>query len=315
MQELYPELEARTSFYLETESIHEIYVEESGNPGGVPVIFFHGGPGSGCNPNHRRYFDPDKYRIIIFDQRGCNRSRPQGEVRDNTTHLILDDVERIREQLGIQQWLLFGGSWGATLALLYAMQFPERVIGMILRGSFLARQRDLDWFIHDGANRLLPDEWDKLISVIPENARSDLIRAFHDRVHGDDPDERLAAARAWSRWATKIVTFNFTSTGADSDTDDNKLLNEVNIETHYAQNRYFIRDNQILEEIALLPDVPIHIVHGRKDITCLLETSWQLHQQIANSTLEILPNAGHLAGESVMIDALVRATDAFAEKQ
>jgi len=318
MRKLYPETEPYNSFHLQTESEHRVYVEESGNRDGIPVIFFHGGPGSGCNPNHRRYFDPGEYHIIIFDQRGCNRSTPQGEVRNNTTQLLLDDVEQIRKRLGIDQWLLFGGSWGATLALLYARQHPQRVTGMVLRGCFLARQRDLDWFIRDGANRLLPDEWEKLINSIPEQERGDLIRAFHDRVHGPDAEQRLVAARAWSRWATKIVTFNFaqgaeSNSSSDGENNNDKLLNEVKIETHFAKNRYFIRDNQILEELSRLPDVPVHIVHGRRDITCLMETSWQLQQGLGNATLEILADAGHLAGEPAMIDALVRATDRMVE--
>lgn len=323
MRDLYPVIEPYHSFFLETESIHRIYVEESGNAQGNPVIFLHGGPGSGSNPNHRRYFNPEKYRIINFDQRGCNRSTPQGEVKDNTTDLILEDMESVRKQLEIERWVLFGGSWGSTLALLYAQKFPDKVSGMILRGSFLARQQDLDWFIRSGVNRFFPDAWNELIKVIPEEHRDDLISAFHHCVHDGDEKTRLDAARSWSNWCTKIVTWNLVKTGTANGTDsdktvtsqeeNDKVLNEVSIETHFALNRYFISENQILDNIHLLPNVPVHIIHGRQDITCLPESSWSLHQGIPASTLEFLPDAGHLAGEAKMIDALVSATDRFSE--
>jgi len=314
MRELYPELEPYHSFQLATDSVHKVYVEEAGNKNGIPVIFLHGGPGSGCKPNHRCYFNPDIYRIVIFDQRGCNRSTPQGEIADNSTQLILKDMETLREKLHIDGWLLFGGSWGATLALLYAETFPQYVKGLILRGSFLARQQDLDWFIKDGANRLFPDEWQKLLEAIPGANQGDMITAFHAAVHGDKASVKLKAARAWSRWCTKIVSWNFAGeSSSNGETDNDKIINEVAIETHFAMNRYFISDNQILDEITKIPDVPVYIVHGRQDITCLMEASWKLHRGISHSTLEILPGAGHLAGESAMIDALVRATDKFAE--
>ena len=324
MRELYPEIEPVNTFHLDTGSVHSIYVEEAGNRAGIPVVFLHGGPGSGCNPNHRRYFDPERYHIIIFDQRGCNRSTPQGEVQENTTALILQDMESIRHHLNIDKWLLFGGSWGATLALLYAETHPDRVSGMVLRGAFLARQRDLDWFIRDGVNRFLPDEWIKLVEVVPEDKRQDLIAAFHEIMHGSDDPDRQKAARAWSSWCTRVVTWNLTAvqdtpsgendSAAETRDNDQKTINEVRIETHYALNRYFIRENQILDDIGKLPEVPVHLVHGRQDITCLPQASWQLHQEIPASTLEILSGTGHLAGENAMINALVRATDKMAGK-
>ncbi|MCG8379641.1 MAG: prolyl aminopeptidase, partial [Proteobacteria bacterium] len=292
LNSLYPKIEPFNTFFLETESIHQVYVEEVGNPGGLPVIFLHGGPGSGCNPDHRRYFDPDKYRIVIFDQRGCNRSTPQGDVRNNSTDFLLQDMENIRKQLDIKRWILFGGSWGATLSLLYAERYPQHVMGLILRGAFLARKRDLEWFIKDGVNRLLPDAWRDLNQVVPDSERHNLISSFHAMLRSKDHAVKLSAARHWSRWCTRIVTWNFMQSDErgdqtpPSDEANRRVINEVTIETHYALNHYFIRENQILDNIDKLPDVPVKIIHGRQDITCLPESSWQLHQLIQKSNLE-----------------------------
>ncbi len=319
-REFYPEIEPYNSFHLDTGSMHRVYVEEAGSPQGIPVIFLHGGPGSGCNPNHRRYFNPDKYRIIIFDQRGCNRSEPRGEVTDNTTQHLLQDMENMRQRLDIDQWLLFGGSWGACLALLYAEVHGQHVSGMILRGTFLARQQDLDWFIKSGVNRFLPEAWERLKAAMPASQQEDLISAYHAALHGEDADVRVKAAKTWSEWCTRIVTWNFTGSGNDqsgnngSGVDEDKIVDEVSIETHYALNRYFIENNQIMKNINRVPPVPVHLVHGQLDITCLPEASWLVSRAITGASLEIVPGAGHLAMEPRMIDALVRATDDFAER-
>ncbi len=319
MRALFPEIEPFDSFYLKTASAHKIYVEQCGNRNGVPVVFLHGGPGSGCNPNHRRYFCPDTYRIVIFDQRGCHRSTPRGDVNDNSTDLILQDIEEIRNRLDIKRWLLFGGSWGATLALLYAESFPENISGIILRGSFLARQRDLDWFIKDGVSRIFPQQWETLNSIVDETSRGDLISAYYKLIHHGSEEEKKAAAEIWSDWCTRIVTWNLPVTESDSEErqpdfdETQKIIDEVSIETHYAKHRYFIEDNQILLNISQVPAVPVHIIHGRQDITCLPESSWLLHNSLPDSTLQWLPNSGHLAGEPAMIDALVSATDRFAK--
>ena len=313
MRSLYPEISPLSTSTIAVDDVHDVYYEESGNINGIPVIFLHGGPGSGCNENHRRYFNPELYRIVIFDQRGCNRSTPGGEVRNNTTADLLSDIESIRRTLGIDKWMVFGGSWGATLGLLYAQQYPERVLAMVLRGCFLARKRDLDWFIHGGVSRIFPDAWADFIEVIPDQERDDPVAACYRRMLGADETEKTRFARAWSLWAGKIVTYLFTDLGDTGNENPEKMINEVCIETHYASHGYFIEENQIINNLNKLPDVPVRIIHGRRDLTCLLESSWELHQHIKNSELVIVREGGHLASESVMTDALIQATDHMAE--
>ena len=315
MRSLYPKIKPHHS-YVHAVDGHQIYFEESGNIKGIPVVFLHGGPGSGSSENHRRYFDPAKYRIINFDQRGCNRSIPNGLTENNTSQHLIADIESIREQLNIDNWVIFGGSWGATLGLLYAQAFPEKVCGMILRGSFLARKRDLDWFIYDGASRIFPDYWQNFIEIIPQEEREDLVNAYHKRVHGKNEEEKKEAAITWSTWAGRIVTYLISGINPDNYKPENieRTVSEVLIETHYAKHRYFIVENQILDDIAKLPEVPIHIIHGRRDLTCTFESSWVLHQAIPGSKLVIVKEGGHLAGETAMVDALVSATDLIAEQ-
>lgn len=314
MKELYPEISCYKNHTLIINELHKVYFEESGSPVGIPVIFLHGGPGSGCKEHHRRYFNPENYRIIIFDQRGCNRSSPQGSVINNTTTDLLRDMEQIRISLNIDKWLVFGGSWGATLSLLYAEAYPERVLGLVLRGTFLARQRDLDWFAKDGANRIFPDYWEKFIDVVPVNKRHDLISTYHEVIHGNSNNNaRIKYAKAWSDWAGKVVTYTLLEVDINETEDIEKLLSQVAIETHYAFNHYFIKENQILNNISKIPDVPIIIIHGRRDLTCTLEASWLLHKALPKSEFNIIPDAGHLAGEPGMVDALITATDKISE--
>ena len=311
MFELYPEIAAYASYNLADKSGHSIYFEEAGNPQGIPVVFLHGGPGSGCNENHRRYFDPDKYRIVLLDQRGCNRSTPAGLTENNTTQLILDDLEAIRRQLDVDKWMLFGGSWGATLALLYAEQYSKYVSGIILRGTFLARQCDFDWFAKNGVNRIFPDYWHEFVSTFSDSEKDDLLAALHEKVFSDNRELQLVAAKAWALWSGRVVTHSFVDNYILDEEDLDKLINATKIEMHYAKNRYFIKENQILENIAKIPDVPVTIIHGRKDLTCLPESSWSVHNELPDSNLVIVPDVGHLAGEPAMIDALITATDAM----
>jgi proline iminopeptidase len=313
MRTLYPELAVYSTGTLAVDDLHSVYYEESGNREGIPVVYLHGGPGSGSNENHRRYFNPDKYRIIIFDQRGCNRSTPRGETRNNTTQHLIEDMETLREELGVDKWLVYGGSWGAALGLLYAQSHPVRVSGMILRGTFLARQEDLDWFIRHGDNRIFPDAWEDFIALIPENERDNLVEAYYSRVHGDDRALGLRAAQAWSRWAGTIATYLLTETSPQPVAEE-QVLHEVLIETHYARHRYFIADNQILVNVDKLPAVPTDIIHGRRDLTCTLSASWALHKALPDSRLHIVREGGHLAGEPVLTDALVTATDEMARQ-
>lgn len=308
MRQLYPEIDCHKNHILDVGGQHRLYMEECGNNQGIPIIFLHGGPGSGSNENHRRYFNPEKYRIIIFDQRGCNRSTPQGCVENNTTQSLIDDMERIREHLSVDKWLIFGGSWGATLGLLYAETHPENIMGMILRGTFLARQRDLDWFAKKGANQIFPDYWAEFIQHVPNDARDDLIAAYHHYVFSENDEMRKKFARAWSEWAGKVVTYTLDEVN-DEEEDIDTILNEVSIETHYAFNKYFISENQIINNAHQLPEVPTVIIHGRCDMTCTLESSWALHEVLPHSELVIVPGAGHLSGEPDMVDALINATD------
>ena len=315
MQTLYPELDPFSKDVLKLNDGQTIYYEQSGNKSGLPVIFLHGGPGTGCNENHRRYFNPSKYRIIIFDQRGCNRSKPNGCVENNSTQDILDDIDSIRKKLNIEKLILFGGSWGATLALLYAEHYPQHVSGIILRGTFLARQCDFEWFAHDGVSRIFPDYWHEYLSNFAEDEMNERLKVLHSRVFSDNKEIQLEAARAWALWAGRVVThsLDLKEEYALEEDDDEKLINEVKIEMHYAKNRYFIDENQILKNISNIPDVPITIIHGRKDLTCLPESSWTVHQSLPGSEYVVVTDAGHLASEPAMIDALITATDQMAD--
>ncbi len=316
MRTLYPEITAPQVYSLPVGDEHVLYVEECGTRSGLPVVFLHGGPGSGCKPYHRQFFNPARYRIVLFDQRGSGRSRPQGRTQANTTRDLVADMERIRIHLGIDRWVLFGGSWGSTLALIYAQTHPDRVLGMILRGTFLARQADLDWFFKIGVNHIFPDYWQDVMRAFPGKEGGDVIEACYQRVRSSDPAVRLAAARAWSEWTGRIVTYRLPEgpTLPKTPEEERRMLNDVLIESHYARHRYFLEPNQILRDVDGLPRVPTTLVHGRADLTCTVEGSWSLHQALPHSELVILRDAGHLASEPPVIDALVTATDALADK-
>ncbi|CAA6824512.1 MAG: Proline iminopeptidase (EC [uncultured Thiotrichaceae bacterium] len=327
---LYPEIESPKTYSINVDSPHQLYVEECGNPDGVPVIFLHGGPGSGCNASHRRYFNPEHYRIILFDQRGCGRSTPHGCLDNNTTWHLVDDIERIRQYLEVDKWVLFAGSWGVSLALLYAQNYTKNVSGMILRGAFLASKHDLDWFFcEDGVSRLYPELWNTLSTLLPkpENPKIEetLLQSYHRCLFSDDSALNKKAAKAWSDWTDTIVTWTLTSqpstetkeeevaAGSHENVTD-KQIRSIRLEAHYAVNQYFLKENHILNNMEAIKQIPTWLVHGRKDITCPIESSWRLHQQLTHSTLQILPNAGHLAGEPDMIEALVKATNEMIKK-
>jgi len=312
MSNWYPALDVYAEHRIGVGGLHQLYVEESGCPEGVPVVFLHGGPGSGSRAEHRQYFDPGYYRIILLDQRGSGRSTPLGEVADNTTWALVRDLETVRARLNIRRWLLFGGSWGATLALVYAQTYPDAVAGMILRGAFLARPEDLQWFFSGrGVARVLPEAWEAFTRAIPTQERDDPVGAYHRRVHGGNLSVALDWARAWSAWTDAVVTWNLPSAARERATDEDpqRLLAKVRIETCYALHRYFVAGRSILDRIDMLPAVPMSIVHGRLDLTCVLESSWILHRSVSGSRLVIVPNAGHVASEPAMIDALVGETN------
>jgi len=313
LRSLYPVLDPYAVHRVTVAPGHALYVEECGSAEGIPVAFFHGGPGSGCAASHRRFFDPHVYRIILFDQRGSGRSSPLGETLANRTLDLVSDMEVIRRQLGVDKWLLFGGSWGAALALLYAQSHPGRLLGMVLRGVFLARSVDLHWFFHD-LRRLFPQQWHNFADGVAGGGLSDLITAYHSRIHGDDETLALDSARAWSAWGSHVVTWNLAAGREDpKQYDPRLLLAKARLETHYARHRYFIEDNQILRQAGLLPKVPIAIVHGRFDLTCTMESAWLLHRALPGSRLIPVPEAGHLASGPAMVSALIAETDRLRE--
>jgi len=307
----FPEITPFHTFFLETGSQHRVYVEQSGNPAGIPVIFLHGGPCSGTKPDHRRFFNPDRYHIILMDQRGCGQSQPFGELQNNSTDHLIEDMEHIRQHLRIQQWLLFGGSWGAALALLYAQRYPTHVLAMILRGVFLARQADMDWFLVNGVNHIFPEQWQNLINSVKSEYRHNIAQGLFHAVFGNDSTAAFSAAKAWQSWGGITALGHLYQPHASS--FDQKDLLQVQMELHYARNRYFIEENQILENCASIAHIPATIIHGQYDLTCPLASGWSLKEALPNAKFVILPNSGHVARGEEMINALVLATDEIAE--
>ena len=308
---LYPAITPFASEWLATDDGHEVYVEQVGNPDGEPVIFLHGGPGSSCKDHHRCFFNPEKYHVILMDQRGAGKSRPLGRLKHNSTNHLMLDMEMIREKLGIEKWLLFGGSWGATLALLYAQKHVQRVSGLILRGTFLAREKDADWFFKDGANRLFPKAWQRFSQHVSPNERKNMLAAYYHRLAIKDDEVRQETTREWDAWGGAVVLGDdFNADELDGDVPETAIA-QARIETHYAMNRYFIEENKILDKAYLLSAIPCAIIHGRKDFMCPIEASFALAQALPDAAFISLPNSTHLAHGEEMIDALVSATDSF----
>ncbi|QKT03192.1 prolyl aminopeptidase [Ectothiorhodospiraceae bacterium 2226] len=312
MRQLYPEIVPYVQHTLAVEPPHELHVEESGNPHGIPVLFVHGGPGAGCEPYHRRFFDPERYRIVLFDQRGCGRSTPHAELAGNTSQALVADMERIRTHLGIDRWVLFGGSWGSTLSLLYAQTHPERVRALVLRGIFLCRPREIDWFYQDGASRIFPDAWEDFIAPIPEGEREALVPAYHRRLTSDNELARMQAAKAWSHWEGATSTLRGSRAVQDHFDKPYTALSLARIECHYFLNDSFLAPDQLLRDALRLADIPGVIVQGRYDVVCPMESAWALHKAWPRAELVVVPDAGHSASEPGIVDVLVRATDRFA---
>jgi proline iminopeptidase len=307
---LYPEIEARRSGWMPTDSIHQIYHEESGAEDGVPVVVLHGGPGGGVSPEMRRYFDPERYRIIMFDQRGCGLSRPHASLEANTTWDLIADIERLRETLGIERWVVFGGSWGSTLSLAYAITHPERVSALVLRGIFLLTKKELRWFYQDGASMLFPDAWEGFLEPIPEAERGDLMAAYARRLTGDDPQEQLRAAAVWSRWEGDTVTIRGPGALSDKFTDPEFALAFARIENWYfTHGGFFDRDDWIIANIGRIRHIPGWIAQGRYDVVTPMSGAWALHKAWPEARLDIVPDAGHASSEPGIIDSLIRATD------
>jgi proline iminopeptidase len=312
MRPLHPPIEPFRSQYL-TVGRHRIYVEQCGNPRGLPVLFLHGGPGSGCRPDHRRFFDPIRWHAILVDQRGAGRSGPQGELRDNHTEALLSDLESIRQLLQIDRWVLFAGSWGATLALLYAQRHPRHVAGMILRGTFLARRKDLQWFIASGAPRLYPEQWTRVVACLPNGEAGSPVVALDRMLNGTDELAQRRAAREWTQWGNRVALGEEFDPDALADHVPAAALHQARIELHYARHHYFIEEDQVLRDCdERLGAVPVMLIHGRRDLVCPVDSSIELKRRLPQARVEVLPKAGHLARGEPMIDALVRAVDEMA---
>ena len=314
MDTLYPPIKPYARHSIAVDERHTLHVEEVGNPGGIPALFLHGGPGAGCEDYHRRFFDPERYRLILFDQRGAGRSAPHADLQDNTTWHLVDDIESLRRHFGIDQWLVFGGSWGSTLALAYAETYPERVSAMVLRGIFLCRPHEIHWFYQEGASRIYPDYWADFLAPIPLERRGDLLPAYHEALTGADELKRLAAARAWSVWEGRCATLSPNPEVVEHFRDPHVALSMARIECHYFMHDAFLRPNQLLEDAHRLTGIPGVIVHGRYDMICPVENAWELHLAWPGSELHIQPNSGHSAGEAEISSALVRATNDFAAR-
>ena len=310
---LYPPIEPFDSGHLQVSPLHEIYYEQCGNPQGQPVVFLHGGPGGGGDTTPRRFFDPARYRIVLLDQRGCGRSRPHAELEGNTTWDLVADIEALRERLGIEQWMAFGGSWGSALALLYAQAHPERVSALVLRGIFLLRPAELRWFYAQGASAVFPDYWEDFVAPIPPDERGDLLKAYHGRINGPDPEAALAAARAWSIWEGR-TSFLRPAEGIEARFGRAEFaLAFARIETHYFVNGGFLETpDQILRDMHRIRHIPGVIVQGRYDMVCPVTSAWDLHRAWPESDLKIVPDAGHSAFEPGIVHELVSATDRFA---
>lgn len=314
MRGLYPEIEPTRQWRLAVDEPHELYIEECGNPDGIPVLFLHGGPGGGCVPYHRRFFDPAVYRIILFDQRGAGQSTPHAELEGNTSQALVADIEAIREKLAIEQWLVFGGSWGSTLALLYAQAHPLRVSGLILRGIFLCRPEDIHWFYQQGASRLFPEYWEQYLAPVPEAERGDMVSAYYRLLTSDDEPTRLEAARAWSLWEGHTISLLPCKETEQTFAAAKFALAMARIECHYFMNQSFLEDNQILNNVDKIADIPAIIVHGRYDVVCPVDQALALHAAWPQAELQVIANAGHAASEPGIIDALVSATRDMARR-
>lgn len=314
MRILYPDIQFNVKHSLAVDAVHTLYVEECGNPQGLPVVFLHGGPGAGCEPYHRRLFDPQRYRIVLFDQRGCGRSAPHAELAGNDTQNLIGDIEQIRAQLGIDRWLVFGGSWGSTLALVYAQAHPQRVLGLVLRGIFLCRPRDIQWFYQNGASNVFPDYWEDYLRPIPESERGDMVSAYYQRLTGDDEVARMAAAKAWSIWEGRTATLRPSPSVVEHFNASHTALSLARIECHYFMHDSFLEPDQIVRDAPRLAAIPGVIVHGRYDMVCPINQAFALHAAWPQAELKVIADAGHSASEPSIVDALVDATDMFAAR-
>ena len=310
---LFPPIEPFNSGFMERDG-HQIYYEQCGNPNGKPAVFLHGGPGGGGSTTVRRFFDPKKYHIVIFDQRGCGRSKPHGCLEKNTTWDLVEDIETLKKILGFKKWLVFGGSWGSTLSLAYSQTYPTSVSEMVLRGIFMLRKKELDWFYQEGASNIFPEAWEKFLEPIDENQRDDLMSAYHKIFKSDNEEKKLAAAIAWSRWEGSTSSLGYNPDMADSFSNPHFALAFALIENHYFVNKGFLEhENQLIESgIDIIRNIPTTIVQGRYDIVCPITTAWELSKNWPEAKLIVAPSSGHTAFEKEITHELIKATNGYA---
>ncbi len=311
---LYPKIKPYDSGFLNVDE-HQVYFEQCGNPNGKPAVFLHGGPGGGGSEEVRRFFNPNVYRIIVFDQRGCGRSKPHGCLENNTTWDLVSDIELLRKKLDINKWLVFGGSWGSTLSLAYAQTHPDSVSELILRGIFLLREEELKWFYQDGSSRIFPEAWQEFVDIIDEDERDDLMGAYHRIFNSDDTAKKLAAAIAWTKWEASTISLSYSPTTVDEMSNPEFALAFALIENHYFINKgWFETENQLIENIEIIRSIPSVIVQGRYDAVCPMKTAWELSQAWPEAEMIIAPASGHTAFEKEITHALISATDKFGKK-
>lgn len=314
MLQLYPEIKPFARHKLRVDDVHELYVDESGTRDGIPVVFLHAGPGSGCEFDSRCFFNPAKYRIILFDQRGSGRSTPHGELHNNTTADLVSDMEKVRDFLGVEKWVLFGGGFGSTLGLSYAQANPDRVLGLVLRGVFLGTEEEIRWVYQDGTSRFFPDHWEDFTTPVPAAERDDMVAAYARKMHGTDELARMGAAKAWSSWTGHCATIQPNQRLIKYYADSHRALARCRIGTHYFANQCFLEDGQLLSNMSLIQHLPAIVVHGRFDMVCPLESAFALYRAWPGSQLFIIRDAGHAATEPSIIDALIRATRDMASR-
>ena len=311
---MYPAIEPYATGMMATGDGHTVYWERVGTPGAKPAVFLHGGPGGGCTADHRRLFDPALYDVLLFDQRGCGRSLPHASLDNNTTWDLVADIERLRDMCGVDQWQVFGGSWGSTLALAYSETYPERVSELIVRGVYTLTRAELDWYYQYGVSEMFPDRWELFTAPIPEAERGNLMAAYHKRLTGGDETEKLACAKAWSQWEASTITLEHDHALVDSFGGDHFALAFARIENHFFTHAGWLEEGQLLRDAHKLAGIPGAIVHGRYDMPCPLKYAWELSKAWPDATLHIIERAGHAVSEPGILDQLIRATDRFAGK-
>ncbi|MBG1231656.1 prolyl aminopeptidase [Aestuariivirga litoralis] len=314
LRELYPPISPYETGMLDVGDGHQVYYERSGKKGGIPAVFLHGGPGAGCNPDSRRYFDPSKYDVLLFDQRGCGRSTPHASIENNTTWHLVADIERLREIMGAERWLVFGGSWGSTLALAYAETHPTRVSAMILRGIYTVRKAELDWFYQFGVSEMFPDKWQKFQAPIPESERGNMVAAYYKRLTSDDEAVKLEAAKAWTIWEGETITLLPNAAMTAGFSNGHFALAFARLENHYFTHNCWLEEGQLLRDAHKLKGIPGAIIHGRYDMPCPLRNAFLLHKAWPAASLHVVEGAGHTAGEPGIRDQLVLAADRFAKE-